>query len=117
MVDIATARALALALPEAEEADHMGHPAFRVRKKIFATLWPDERRLVLKLTPADQAALSALSPASFAPVSGTWGDYGWTNVQLTAITHSELEDALLSAWRQVAPKRLIAIHNANPPNT
>jgi hypothetical protein len=31
-------RRLALALPEAVESEHMGHPDFRVRKKIFATL-------------------------------------------------------------------------------
>jgi len=30
---------LALALPEATEAAHMAHPDFRVRNKIFATLW------------------------------------------------------------------------------
>ena len=33
------ARALALALPGAVEQDHHGRPSFRVRGKIFATLW------------------------------------------------------------------------------
>ena len=32
-------RQLALALPEAIEKAHMGHPDFRVGGKIFATLW------------------------------------------------------------------------------
>jgi hypothetical protein len=38
-------RALARSLPEAVEAveaSHMGHPDFRVRKKIFASLGPRE---------------------------------------------------------------------------
>jgi hypothetical protein len=30
-------RRIALAMPEAVEASHMGHPDFRVAKKIFAT--------------------------------------------------------------------------------
>src|SRR4051812_7307777 len=33
-------RQLALSLPEAMEGSHMGHPDFRVRGKIFATLGP-----------------------------------------------------------------------------
>ncbi len=32
-------RFLALELPEAVESSHMCHPDFRVRGKIFATLW------------------------------------------------------------------------------
>lgn len=32
-------RALALGLPDAIEQDHHGRPSFRVRGKIFATLW------------------------------------------------------------------------------
>jgi hypothetical protein len=36
-------RRLALSLPEAAEIGHMGHPDFRVRGKIFATLgYPDD---------------------------------------------------------------------------
>jgi hypothetical protein len=38
------ARRLALALPDATEQDHHGRPSFRVKGKIFATLW-DERHM------------------------------------------------------------------------
>lgn len=41
------ARALALALPDAVEQDHHGKPSFRVRGKIFATLWDDTRMNVM----------------------------------------------------------------------
>ncbi len=43
------ARRIALSMPEALESAHMGHPDFRVRGKIFATLWPDKDRAVVKL--------------------------------------------------------------------
>lgn len=42
-------RILALSLPEATEAAHVGHPDFRIRGKIFATLGPDEAWGMVKL--------------------------------------------------------------------
>ncbi len=110
MVDVDVVRALALALPEAAEQDHHGRPSFRVRGKIFATLWPDERRAVLKLAIADQAALVALAPEAFALVPGAWGLQGSTRVDLGTVERSQFESALRAAWRQVAPKRVIAAH-------
>ena len=41
------ARKLALALAEAVEQDHHGHPSFRVGGKIFATLWDEEHMNVM----------------------------------------------------------------------
>src|SRR6476469_3447006 len=50
-------RILALMLPEAVAGAHSGNPDFRVGGRIFATLWVEEARVVLRLVPADQAAL------------------------------------------------------------
>jgi hypothetical protein len=99
-------RRLALALPEASEASHMGHPDFRVRKKIFATLWPKEGRGVVMLTPEQQKVLVDLKPAVFTPVPGGWGRRGSTNVNLEAADEISLTSVLLMAWRNKAPKRL-----------
>jgi hypothetical protein len=107
MIDSETVRELPLALPEAEEQDHRGHPSFRVRGKIFATLWDDEGRAVLKLAPAEQAVLTAREPQAFSPIPGGWGEQGWTNVQLDQVGRDEFQRALKTAWRQVAPKRLM----------
>src|SRR6516164_7478412 len=65
-------RELALSLPDAVEAAHMGHPDFRVGGKIFATLGPDEKWGMIKLTPEEQALLIASAPAVFHPASGAW---------------------------------------------
>ena len=108
MVDVETVRELALSLPGAEEHAHWGRPSFRVRDRIFATLWPEEQRVVLKLSPDDQAALIALHPEAFSPVPGGWGARGATNVRLPEIEREDLMDALETAWRGVAPKRLVA---------
>jgi hypothetical protein len=108
MLDCETVRELALALPEVEEQDHWGRPSFRVRGKIFATLWPDEQRAMLKLPPTEQAALIMLDPETFSAAPGTWGERGSTYVQLQTVEHAAFLAALKTAWRGVAPRRLIA---------
>jgi hypothetical protein len=105
----ATFRRLALALLEANEGSHMGHPDFRVRKKIFASLGvPDRDWGTVKLTPAQQEVLLAAEPAAFNPAAGAWGRRGWTQVKLSAIDATTLGSALGMAWRNTAPKTLVA---------
>jgi hypothetical protein len=41
------ARTIALSLPDAVEQDHHGRPSFRVRGRIFATLWDPEHMNVM----------------------------------------------------------------------
>lgn len=101
-------RKLALLLPEASEQAHMGHPDFRVRGKIFATLgYPDSASGMVKLTPEQQEAVVAAEPAAFAPVKGGWGLKGATQVRLPAARTKGLGLALTLAWRNVAPGELV----------
>jgi hypothetical protein len=100
-------RRLALGLPEAAEVGHMGHPDFRVRGKVFATLgYPDDGHGMVKLTPEQQEAFVSAEPAVFAPVKGGWGRGGATTVRLRAARAKSLRVALAAAWRNVAPPRL-----------
>jgi len=48
MVDLETARKLCLSFQDVIEYDHFDKPAYKVKKKIFATLWLDEKRAVVK---------------------------------------------------------------------
>ena len=107
-------RRLALALPETEEQDHRGRPSFRVGNKIFATLWPDERQAVVKLTIADQTALVSMDPKTFS--MGPWRHQGWTFVNLVKVTEEDIAELLEMAWRQLAPQRAIAALEARPPD-
>jgi len=104
-------RSLALGLPAATEGAHMGHPDFRVRGKIFATIWPDEGWGMVKLTPDQQAAFVRAEPAAFRPVKGGWGRKGATNVRLENADPAAVRDALMTAWRNVAPKTLGGKHD------
>src|SRR4051794_5863190 len=108
-VTVAGFRKLALALPEAEEVGHMGHPDFRVGGKIFATLgYPDADHGMVKLTPEQQEAAVAAEPGAFAPVKGGWGVKGATLVRLSAVKTASLRTALQAAWNNVAAKRRMA---------
>ena len=102
-------RKLALGMPEAEESAHMGHPDFRVRGRIFATLCaPNEEWGMVKLTPEQQGAMVEAEPTVFVPVKGGWGRRGATNVRLSTATPRALGPALEIAWRSVAPAALLA---------
>ena len=101
-------RALARMLPEVSEGAHMGHPDFRVGGKIFATLWPDEERAVMKLPPEMQAVMVEAKPEMFEPVPGSWGRRGSTRINLPNVDERTLRSALLAAWRTVAPAQLVA---------
>jgi hypothetical protein len=99
-------RELALGLPEATEAAHGGHPDFRVRGKIFATLNADETFGMAKLTPEQQTMFVRTEPKVYQPVKGAWGRLGCTYVCLEAATEPSVRQALIAAWRNTVPKRL-----------
>ncbi len=76
---------------------------------MFATLgYPDEKWGMVKLTPDQQAVLIDAEPEMFRPVPGAWGRSGSTNVKLAKIDQVTLRSALAMAWRNVAPKSLLA---------
>src|SRR5262245_15917006 len=100
-------RELALELPEAVEDEHMGHPDFRVRKKIFATLSPpSENWGMVKLTPEVQRTFVRTEPKVYEAFPGTWGARGCTKVHLSKAKEESVRQALTAAWRNSAPKRL-----------
>jgi len=101
-------RRLALGFPEAIESAHMGHPDFRVNKKIFATLHhPGAGWGMVRLTPEQQRRAMEAAPDAFVPCNGAWGRQGATNVNLKVVKKGALQRALMLAWRNVAPARLV----------
>jgi hypothetical protein len=97
-------RRIALGLPETEERKHMNHPDFRVAGKIFATLaYPNKQFAMVKLTPIQQEDFVKSHPTAFNPCNGAWGRKGCTNVVLAKANQRILREALLAAWRNLAP--------------
>ena len=106
MITPAQLRQFALSLPETEEKLHFERTSFRIRKKIFATLSEDEREAVLKLTVEEQTALVAADPETFFLVG--WSQQGWIGVKLAGVDADEMRQLLVTAWRNVAPTRMVA---------
>jgi hypothetical protein len=99
-------RALAMALPEAVEADHHGMPSFRVGGKIFCTIHQDRPRMMVKLDPEDQHNLVAAHAGVVEAVPGYWGRKGSTFVWYEKADAALIETLLGMAYANVAPKRL-----------
>jgi hypothetical protein len=102
-------RRLAKSLPDVSEGAHMGHPDFRVGGRVFATLnYPARGWAMVRLTPDQQDWLVRARPKTFVAVKGAWGRAGCTNVRLAAAAKGAVRDAVETAWRNRAPKRLAA---------
>ncbi|MFN7686631.1 MAG: MmcQ/YjbR family DNA-binding protein [Sphingobacteriales bacterium] len=107
MVDLVYFRQMALSFPETNEEPHFEKTSFRVRKKIFATYDETKNRACLKLTEADQDIFSLAAPGIIYPVDNKWGKQGWTLVELAKVRKKLFSDALISAYKAVAPPKLV----------
>ena len=93
---------IATSFPGAEEAEHMGHPDFRVGGKIFATLNAADGDLgMVKLTPSQQAAFLETDAAIFRPCSGAWGKAGCTYLVLALVKPKTARTALELAYENI----------------
>ena len=104
-------RRLVAELPGVEESSHFGVPDFRVAGKIFANASLSHPRVVVKLPRLVQEAMVQNQGDVFAEAPG-WGRHGWTSIEMDKIDAEVLKDLLDLSWRQVAPKALVAAHQA-----
>jgi hypothetical protein len=105
MVEIENARQIALSLPDVEEYDHFGRPAFKIKgKRTFATLWPAENRMMVKLSLIDQSVFNSFDVSIFYPVPNKWGLHGATFVELSRVRPDMLKDAITTAWETASVK-------------
>ena len=107
MVSIATARQSALSLPEVEEKSHFETPDFRINKKIFASLHEGKNLMMVKLSVVDQSVFCAYDTDIIYPVPGGWGLKGATFINLKKVKKAMLLDALTTAWKTVAPRKIV----------
>jgi hypothetical protein len=78
----------------------MAHPDFRANGRIFATIHPDGKQGMVKLTPEQQREFMAANPAMFVPAAGAWGRSGCTMVQFPSADHDVVGDAMTLAWQR-----------------
>ncbi len=111
MVTTEEAREIMLSMPEAAEGEHMNHPDFRVRNKIFATLWPDESKAVVFLPTEDHGDLLDEQPGAFS-TNGWSKKHGALNVHLDHISADQFGSLVRQSWTGTAPQALVDEHSA-----
>ncbi len=109
-VTLATVRRLALSFPGVEEGLSYGTPGFRVRGKFLARLWEDGEVLVVKCGDQERDFRMQADPQTFFTTDHYRG-YPTVLVRLAHVTPTALREILEEAWRQHAPRRLVAEHD------
>jgi hypothetical protein len=104
-IDMDTVRQIALSFGSIEEAGHFHLRALKANKKIFATLWQQEQRIMVKLSPTDQSVFHTFDPTIFFPVPNKWGLQGCTFVDLTKVREDMLRDVLFLAYERAFLKK------------
>ena len=95
-------RQIALGMKDVVESDHMHHPDFRIKGKIFASIHKDGQYGMVKLTPNDQQRFVQEDPGAFLPENGAWGRMGYTKVRLDTVDEDVLGEAMTLAWKNTA---------------
>jgi hypothetical protein len=99
-------RQIIMALPEVEEYDHGGLPAFRVRGKRFATMLDDSG---VNLMPGEAGIRMAVATWPETCTERWWGKrLAAVRVALPAVDPAVLEELVGEAWASKAPNRLLS---------
>jgi hypothetical protein len=104
-MDAEDVRRLARALPEVEQYEHGGCPAFRLRGKRFASML-DAEGVNLMLDEGGIAAALALWPDACRALHFA-GRIASVRVTFAALPDEAVADLLEDAWARRAPKRLV----------
>ena len=67
----------------------------------------DGQEASVKATRQEQAALVSAAPETFG-IPAYVGRHGWVSIQLATVDPAEVRELIIEAWRQTAPKRLVA---------
>ena len=71
----------------------------------------DGQEASVKATRQEQAALVSAAPETFG-IPAYVGRHGWVSIQLATVDPAEVRELIVEAWRQTAPKRLVAAYDS-----
>jgi hypothetical protein len=116
MVTTEDIRRFATALPGVEESTHhvFKVPVFRVGGTAFAGLNRGETTAVFSIAHEDAQAAVADDPGTYAEVWRPGGRRSFVGlrVDLSKVAPDHVHNLVERAWRNKAPKRLVAAHDA-----
>ena len=98
-------RALALALPGAEDSSSFRTPAIKIKGKLLARLREDGETVMIRCEFGQRDMLIQMDPAAFY-TTDHYKDYQSVLVRLVAVRRDTLQDLLEWGWTIAAPKSL-----------
>ena len=110
MATFAELKRFGLALPGTESFEHLGQPALRANKRMFALWWAPDKTAILKLERHHQYMLFEVRPKVFTPCKVGTGT--WAYVNLARLDRAELKVLVTEAWAQVVPKKISRAYSA-----
>jgi hypothetical protein len=100
------------ALPEVEEGTWFRTPCLRVRKKSFCRMKEDGETLVVRVVDLeDKEALLRSDPDVFF-TTPHYDGWPYVLVRLAQVERGQLRELIEDAWRLSAPKRVLAVYDA-----
>ncbi|GGS92946.1 hypothetical protein GCM10010156_59010 [Planobispora rosea] len=106
MPDFDRVRAIALELPEVEEAVSWDTPSLKVRGRMFLRHYEDPDFTVVKVSREEREALTGERPEVFV-VTPHYENYPYVLVRTAELSTEELRELVTEAWRMSAPKRIV----------
>lgn len=106
-------RTNALALPEVSQGTHFRLPSYKVADKGFITIERSQTSAILSVDQTTAEAAAAEHPDVCEVV---WRQHGERQIHVGVRVHLEkvseklAQELILQAWRNKAPKRLVAAH-------
>ena len=114
MITLDDIRRYATAFPEVEETTHFRLPTFKVKGKPFAGVEKGAETAVVSISKEDAAAAVAADGEVFEEVwrKAATDIFVGLRVDLAKVSEERLAELVESAWRNKAPKRVIAAYDA-----
>lgn len=104
MITPEQAQAVFLDIPVLEQEPGTGHTAYRVKGKLFATVWNGAGFANLRVGHEEQVMLTKDARIFSVPKNGPKG--GWVAVSLANVSPEIFREVAWKAWRNTAPARL-----------
>ncbi|HEY7923647.1 MAG TPA: MmcQ/YjbR family DNA-binding protein [Vicinamibacteria bacterium] len=103
----------AVRLPGVELGTSYGTPALFVRRKLIARLREDGETVAVRAEFSDRDVLLQADPTAFF-LTDHYRAYPWVLLRLAKARHASALEVIERAWREVAPRRLVASLSSPP---
>jgi hypothetical protein len=112
MIMLADIRSYAMALPDVVEKPHFRLPGFRVADKLLAHVEKGDVHAIVCVGQEEAKTAAANEPDVFEEVWRNGRIFVGLRVDLAKVTQQRIRELIEHAWRNRAPKRLVAEYDS-----